>query len=565
MNLLYNYGSKIGDKIMDNSKKIKVYISLLITVIILIGISYAYYRINKKQSADNSISIKNCLDATLTEETAEIILSNAYPLDDFEGLDEAPFTFSITNNCDSYTNVQITLFSEYRESTNSTYLKDNFVKVNLSLKNQINKDKNNLLTSYKLEEVETNKESYVLLNTGLDGNETKTFDLRLWIDANTTIEDGLSKTWKGKVIVTFTAAKEPIQLLTKILGENNSNVSEPITTPGTQISADSEKILASTEDDYGTSYYFRGAVDNNFVEYANMCWRIVRVTGNGAIKLVLYNYNGLTDTNDIPASETPCSGTGGDYGIARYRETGTTSSFSENYNSNQYVGLLYGTSGSYSSAHKPLYTNIILTNLNRWYTHVLSKQDNFDDTKLADTIWCNDKSVITDTTYNPWNYNIGTNFGFNANLNYYSATNRIVSSDNTAGGTGPSLICPNDNLDGKFSKFTVSETEYGNGYLTGYNKIGLLTTDEIVFAGGSYNTANSTYYLNQNATSNFWWTPSPASFGGVAFTWYVGTKGEMYYYAVTYKGGIRPVISLVSDIKITSGDGTVTNPYKIAS
>ena len=63
---------------------------------------------------------------------------------------------------------------------------------------------------------------------------------------------------------------------------------------------------ASTQDDYGTSYYFRGKVNNNFVEYANMCWRIVRVAGNGAIKMVLYNYNGLTSTNNTPTSSTPC-------------------------------------------------------------------------------------------------------------------------------------------------------------------------------------------------------------------------------------------------------------------
>ena len=50
-------------------------------------------------------------------------------------------------------------------------------------------------------------------------------------------------------------------------------------------------------------------------------------------------------------------------------------------------------------------------------------------------------------------------------------------------GTGPSLICPNDNNRGKLSKFTVSDTTYGNGALKNYAKIGLLTDDEIAFAG----------------------------------------------------------------------------------
>ncbi|PWL43683.1 MAG: hypothetical protein DBY43_01900, partial [Clostridiaceae bacterium] len=57
----------------------------------------------------------------------------------------------------------------------------------------------------------------------------------------------------------------------------NNETKTPITTPGAAISTASEAELASTEDDYGTSYYFRGAVKNNYVEFANKCWRIVRV------------------------------------------------------------------------------------------------------------------------------------------------------------------------------------------------------------------------------------------------------------------------------------------------
>ena len=99
---------------------------------------------------------------------------------------------------------------------------------------------------------------------------------------------------------------------------NNNTLSEPKTTLGSATSNSTEAVLASTEDDYGTSYYFRGAVTNNFVEYANMCWRIVRITGDGSIKLVLYNYNGLTSTNNTPTSSTPCNVTGNAYAYARY-------------------------------------------------------------------------------------------------------------------------------------------------------------------------------------------------------------------------------------------------------
>lgn len=88
---------------------------------------------------------------------------------------------------------------------------------------------------------------------------------------------------------------------------NANTISSPSTTPRSKATASTERVLASASDEYGTSYYFRGAVTNNYVEYANMCWRIVRITGTGAVKLTLYNYNGLTDSNTVPSSTTPCN------------------------------------------------------------------------------------------------------------------------------------------------------------------------------------------------------------------------------------------------------------------
>ena len=330
-----------------------------------------------------------------------------------------------------------------------------------------------------------------------------------------------------------------------------------------------EAVLASTEDDYGTSYYFRGAVTNNFVEYANMCWRIVRVTGGGAIKLVLYNYNGLTDSNNTPSSSTPCNVTGNDYAYARYEGDTYKSKFNSNKNDNAYVGLMYGTAGasSYTATHANTNPSTILTNLNKWYTNVLSKQTNFNDNQLADTIWCNDKSVVTDATFNPHSWTLGTNYGYAKNGNYYGSAKRLVQASSwSAGGTGPSLICPNDNNGGKLSKFTVSDTKYGNGALSGYAKVGLLTADEIAFAGGAYDTTTSTYYIG-NTNTVYWWALSPYGFNGSAYVWDV--RGNLGYpnndYVNYTAGGVRPSLSLSSRVKISSGIGSATNPYKIAA
>ena len=398
----------------------------------------------------------------------------------------------------------------------------------------------------------------------IDANESIEWTGLRWA-LTTTITDGNTRcnvefeslpTWENPGKNTLLAAIK-----------NGNTVQTPTTTPGTEISADTEALLASTEDDYGTSYYFRGAVTNNFVEYANMCWRIVRITGDGSIKMILYNYNGLNSTNNIPASSTPCNVTGNALAFARYEGDTYESEFSSGLVDNAYVGFMYGTAGasSYAEAHANINPSTILTNLNKWYTNVLSKQANFSDNQLADTIWCNDKSVVTDTAFNPGNHMLGTNYGYGTNINYYSATKRLAPA--SSGGTGPSLICPNDNNGGKLSKFTVGDTEYGNGALSGYAKVGLLTADEIAFAGGTVSTTNSTYYLkeNTNTNSSYWWALSPIEFDNLnhADVSLVTGDGLLAYIFVNNDFGVRPSLSLQSGVKISSADGTSTNPFKV--
>ena len=565
---------------MKDNKKLKIYISLFVTIIIVIGISYAYFFLRREQTNDNIIGTRTCLDTSLTEQTSEISLTEAFPISDEDGLKQTPFTFSVTNNCDTYVKLTITLENENRESTSTEFLKDNLIKVNLSPKGTTTSS-NLLLGNQTLVDIENSRKGYKLTTTGLKGNETKEFDLRTWMDSSTTLDEGLGKTWEGKIIIIVDAEDEPVPApngwheandgtLLAALRDKNT-LSEPQTTPGAEISADTEALLASIADDYGTSYYFRGAVTNNFVEYANMCWRIVRVTGDGSIKLVLYNYNGLTSTNNTPSSSTPCNVTGDDYALARYEGNTYTSKFNEDVDDNAYVGLMYGTAGasSYAATHANTNPSTILTNLNKWYKNVLSKQANFKDSQLADTIWCNDKSVVTDTAFEPWGLNedLGTNYGYGTNLNYYSATKRLVSASNAAGGIGPSLICPNDNNGGKLSKFTVSDTEYGNGALSGYAKVGLLIADEIAFAGGTYGVTNSTYYLKGNTNSSYWWALSPSSFDGDgAGIWGVdGFYSDLSSDYALSGDGVRPSLSLVASTKIISGSGigTATDPYII--
>ena len=57
-----------------------------------------------------------------------------------------------------------------------------------------------------------------------------------------------------------------------------------------------DSSIGITYDDYGMSYYFRGNVHKNYVNYAGMCFRIVRVQGDGTIKLILDDKDNLCDS-----------------------------------------------------------------------------------------------------------------------------------------------------------------------------------------------------------------------------------------------------------------------------
>ena len=319
---------------------------------------------------------------------------------------------------------------------------------------------------------------------------------------------------------------------------DNNELRKTITTPGVAVSTADEAILASTEDDYGTSYYFRGAVTNNYVEFANKCWRIVRVSGDGSVKLILHNDNTKKAANPCDSANNSTSAAFAHYNGSTYKSV-----FNLRGSDNAYVGFKYGTVGSstYEATHANTNKSTILTNLETWYNNNLKAYESV----IADTVWCNDKTNVTDTTYNPMNYKNVNGLGFGTNETYYGATQRLVSASKSAGGTGPSLKC-----NGELSKIT--------------SEVGLITADELVFAGYAYAKNNTTTYLQENATDTFWWSLSSNSFDGSdAYVWgVIGSNGFFSSDVVNYTRGVRPSISLKSTTNVT-GNGTSEDPYVV--
>ena len=206
--------------------------------------------------------------------------------------------------------------------------------------------------------------------------------------------------------------------------------------------------------------------------------------------------------------------------------------------------IQYGTPGSstYEATHANTNDSTILNNLETWYTNNLKTYAD----AIADTEWCNDKTNVTDTTFNPSDYSNVNGSGYGINDTYYGATKRLLSADNKAGGTGPSLKC-----NGELSKIT--------------SKVGLITADELAFAGYAYAQNNTTTYLQENATDSRWWSLSPGRFGSsYACVWFVGGSSvDFNDYYVDNSYGLRPSISLKSTTNVT-GNGTSSSPFIIS-
>ena len=301
----------------------------------------------------------------------------------------------------------------------------------------------------------------------------------------------------------------------------NSTVNS--TTPDFSTVATTNEGVYAAEDDLGTSYYFRGAVDNNWVKFGkdstgnDIYWRIIRINGDGSIRMI---YTGTT----APTSSTSVKMTG----------TGTrigTGKYNTNYNSSVYVGYMF----SIGEQHGNSTSSTIKTAVDNWYKTTTLEKDALTKKLVADQIFCNDRSVSSGT----WT---------SSSYVDYSPYTRLVTNKT------PILTCPTAS-----DKFTVNATN-GNGALT--YPVGLITIDELAMAGGVNGTDNTSYYLYINQT---YLTGSPSDYNkSHSSVFEVYSVGYLQGSYVDYIDGIRPVISLSSTVKL-SGNGTWNNVYEVVN
>ncbi len=292
-------------------------------------------------------------------------------------------------------------------------------------------------------------------------------------------------------------------------------------------------------------FYYRGAADkvNNNIIFNNMCWKIIRTTETGGIKLI---YNG-TPTDGKCENQTGSTTQIG------------TSAFNSKTDDNAYVGYMYGTAGSdnYEATHANTNDSTIKTYIDNWYSR------NFDETittKLEDIAFFNDRSTKSydANTIGDTNFSLYRALGYGKSATFYGAAHR---SSRFSLKPNPILVCQNDR-----DKFTV-DSKNGNGKLT--NPVGLISLDEVILAGVNTYYSNPSDYqdtTNYLYTNSGYWTLSSIAYysSGGSVVGCFGSNGVINTCYVDDSIGVRPVISLKSETTIEpTGEGTTTNPYVV--
>ncbi len=564
---------------MKEKTKLYLFLIILLAIVVSLTVTYAYFT-NSLPQEDNSVLKTNSgtlmIDYLGTDTSNVITLSGIYPKDEPWVTKTFKVTGTNTTNLKMYYKLKIVLDVE-----------NTFAGAALSYSlDSVNTSENGDAVASIAEDYISNFDVVLGMGSFTRGNNLEhSYSLKIYLKDTGSEQNYLqSAKFAAHIVIEDAGAYEQAPLgwneaeegtLLAGIKENYSAPTKPLTVVGRENSLNTEAIMGSAPDDYGTSYYFRGNVQNNYVVFAGMCWRIVRVTGDGSIKLILANY-----------SSTDCTDTTGDLAFMRDEDDSLLSpNYNESDEDNTYVGFMYGAANSttYADTHENSNKSSVLTALETWYTANLSAYEE----KLADTIWCNDKStrklffgstygiILEDGSLEEY-YSNYTSLGYSANDTLYGGFTRSfpgytnsTSDDIYIYSDISSLVCPNDNEGGNLSKFTVDDTKYGNGALD--KKIGLVTVDELMFGGLRHYSNYDDYtqifnnYLLTNAEEDCTWTMSP-------YTFDYNSASVFYYCGSGFVGGslpnsgmsVRPVVSLKNTVTISSGTGTAISPFVVS-
>ena len=622
---------------MKNKKKDLILILIVFVLLIaIVGISYAVFNYAGTGQKLNTITT-GTITMEYVESTNVISMNNALPTTDSTGKkrlnDGEYFDFTVKSSIAGNTDINYEIAA--KEESGNTFSGSN-IRYYLTTVDANGKETEVMAPRTYYEEPSGNgytgrpadMMSLYTGNLNQQGTTEVKYRLRLWVDESYNPQnDNGGLVYKVKVNVygqtsdTVAQAEDTYckdngftKLSDCMLVMNNHEASTDVAgaaivakgTPNfAKIAPNSDETdgLYAADDDDGTSYYYRGAVRNNYVSFAGFMWRIIRRNGDGSIRLI-YSGKNTSDTGTaITIGKSQYNDKYWDPAYVGYKynekfslhESNGTTGYNWFTNTQKYnfgTGYTFDESTkkftltgdikqlTWEDNHDEIVKNNLYSCLNtscnvvykitgyQNETTMTVQPISYSSDSYADTITNTTNSTIK-TTLDTWyknnmtaytSYLADTTFCNDRSVTsgsgylttpttYYGTLNRLFDRRT------PSLKCAQDN-----DKFTLISESAKLDY-----PVSLITADEAAMAGGVYNVANSNYYL-YNGQSN--WTLSPSYFpsdGSLAYVWFVYYSGSLNPWdSVASSFGVRPVINLRADTQITKGDGTSLNPFTIS-
>ena len=595
---------------VTNIKSLVIAITLVVLIITAGTFAWLSYR-SKSTAMVLTIGDINDIQITLKPYQLDLELS---PVLTYTSLDanQGYITVSVVNNSSS--KQYFSLFYDIHEIDSSLVSNDFKYTV---LRSTDNWSTSNVDTSGNFASANTTDDFIILDEVSIPANTTWNYRVYTWVDGgnNPNISNAV---FKGTLQAELYGSSKPIPKFIR----NNAvmdNIASTYVTNSNGIQFDDVSsdtngkgiyIRSGTENDTYPIYYYRGAATDNNVLFGGFCWKIVRTTSTGGTKLI-YNgvpsngecnntgessqlspttafnssYNSPADVGYMYGTRYTYSsdtGTGwyyapdvtynnGTYTLTSKTISGTTynvetksaingtnlnyhhytcgSSTDITCTSVRYVYYVTGTNAAYitlsngkkvEEALSEMFSNntnsTIKSVIDNWYSTNMTSYTSM----LEDTPFCNDRTIGTLSGWDP-------NGGSATAYLFFSPFNRAYTTYT------PSLTC------NKNDSFTVSEASTNNGKLT--YPVGLLTSDEVMLAGGKNGTSNASYYLYTG--QNFWLVSAYHWSYTYAYEYRVNSTGTLDSCYVTYANGCRPVVSLKPGLTY-SGSGTTSDPYTVS-
>ena len=255
--------------------------------------------------------------------------------------------------------------------------------------------------------------------------------------------------------------------------------------------------------DYDSTYNYKCKEVTYAHKGDDMYWRIIRVDKDNKIKMIYAGSKAPSENTKVAIT-----GTNTNMGFTAYNN---------DYNHAEYVGFQYTT----GSQRGTTTNSTIKTYLDNWYTKYFN--ENIGTSRFVKTTFCNDRN-----TSSTWASTGST-------INYAPYTR--LSADTPT----PTFECSTADV------------------VT--NNFGLITADEIVLAGGKLYEDNSAFYLNNNMA---YWAGSPSDFNdSISYVFVLDPiNGLLYGVVYSHYSAARGVVSLSSESKLL-GSGTYNDVYTV--